>query len=87
MLRISYNVPCIFIIDDFLGRHRPRLNLPSVSDQILESAGMKTRDSFFDDALAEIKSKRRPHNADVDDLTNDPFFSKVIILLDFEILA
>ncbi|KAK4002251.1 hypothetical protein OUZ56_004092 [Daphnia magna] len=62
--------------DDFLGRHRSRLNLPSVSDQILESAGMKTKDSFFDDALAEIKSKRRPIATDVDDLTKDSFFSK-----------
>lgn len=60
-----------------MGRYRPRLNLPSVSDQILESAGMKTGDRFFDDALAEIKSKRRPNTAEVDDLTSDPFFSKV----------
>ncbi|XP_046647466.1 uncharacterized protein LOC124337500 [Daphnia pulicaria] len=63
--------------DDFLGRHRPRMNLPSVSDQILESAGcMKSGDKFFDDALAEIRSKRRPLPSDVQDLTNDSFFSK-----------
>jgi hypothetical protein len=55
------------------------MNLPSVSDKILESAGcMKTGDSFFDDALAEIRSKRRPLPSDVEDLTNDSFFSKVI---------
>lgn len=70
------------IVDDFLGRHRPtRLSMPSVSDQILESTGMKTADSFFDDALADIRSKRRPLTSEVDGLADDPFFSKVINLI------
>lgn len=61
-----------------MGRHRPsRLNMPSISDQIMDSAGMKQSDSFLEDALAELKSKRRPATADPQDLMNDPFFSKV----------
>jgi len=61
-----------------MSRHRPsRLNMPTISDQILDSAGLKqTGDKFFDDALAEIKSKRRPATADPEDLMNDPFFAK-----------
>lgn len=59
------------------SRHRPsRLNMPSVSDQILDSAGLKTGDSFLDDALADIRSKRRPVSAQPQDLANDPFFSQ-----------
>lgn len=61
-----------------MGRHRPsRLNMPSVSDQILDSAGLKLGDNMLDDALADIRSRRRPVTADPDDLANDPFFSKV----------
>lgn len=64
--------------DSLMSRHRPsRLNMPSISDQILDSAGLKnTGDSFFTDALSDLKSKRRPMTADPEDLMNDPFFSK-----------
>lgn len=65
--------------DSLMSRHRPsRLNMPSISDQILDSAGLKnTGDGFFNDALSDFKSKRRPMTADPEDLMNDPFFSKV----------
>lgn len=73
--------------DSLMSRHRPsRLNMPSISDQILDSAGLKnTGDSFFTDALSDLKSKRRPMTADPEDLMNDPFFSKVRSLKIFNV--
>lgn len=51
--------------------------MPSISDQILDSAGMKlSGDSFLDEALADLKSKRRQTASDAEDL-RDSIFSKV----------
>lgn len=61
-------------VDEFLARPRPRVSLPSVSDQIMESAGMKAGDKFFDDALAEIRSRRKPLTPDADEMNSEPFF-------------
>lgn len=51
--------------------------MPSISDQILDSAGLKAGDTYLNDALNDIKSRRRPVTADPEDLMSDPFFSKV----------
>lgn len=66
------NTPSFFILDDKFNRSRPNgnFNLPSLSDQILDSAGMKlTGDSFLDEALADLKSKRRQTGSDPEELS------------------
>jgi len=59
--------------DDKSSRSRPNgssFNLPSISDQILDHAGMKlTGDNFFDDALADLKSKRRQTGSDPEEFS------------------
>lgn len=61
--------------DDKANRSRPNgtsFNLPSISDQILDHAGMKlTGDNIFDEALADLKSKRRQTGSDFEEFPKD----------------
>lgn len=59
--------------DDSLGRSRPgHFRAPSVSDQIMDYAGVKDHPTMLDEALIDLKRRRAAHFSDAQD---DSMFS------------
>jgi hypothetical protein len=54
--------------------------LPSVSDQILDGAGINM-DTSLDEFLANLRKRREKAQAETEELLKDPFFAKVVVCL------